>query len=171
MSPASRKPSGPRGRAPPHPGRGSSSVCLGRAAAREPRGAPPRTGRHRVAPRAARGHAFFLLSMARTTWLFWDTAGNALFFWSVLCVFCVGFFFLFKLCRFPSASLVPSVVESRCSPFVLARVSPAFAQRGLGGGGGRRVLGPGPRSASLTKASEQAPRTRAPAAGPPHGFS
>lgn len=140
-------------------------------AAREPRAAPPRTGRHRVAPRTARGHAFFLLSMARTTWLFWDTAGNALFFWSVLCVFCVGFFFLFKLCHFPSASLVPSVVESRCSPFVLARVSPAFAQRGLGGGGGRRVLGPGPRSASLTKAPEQAPRTRAPAAGPPHGFS
>lgn len=171
VSPASRKPRGPRGRAPPHPGRGSSSVCLGRAAAREPRAAPPRTGRHRVAPRTARGHAFFLLSMARTTWLFWDTAGNALFFWSVLCVFCVGFFFLFKLCRFPSASLVPSVVESRCSPFVLARVSPAFAQRGLGGGGGRRVLGPGPRSASLTKASEQAPRTRAPAAGPPHDFS
>lgn len=92
VSPASRKPRGPRGRAPPHPGRGSSSVCLGRAAAREPRGAPLRTVRHRVAPRAARGHAFFLLSMARTTWLFWNAAGNTPFFGSVLCIFCVGIF-------------------------------------------------------------------------------
>lgn len=77
-------------------------------AAREPRGAPPRTGPHRVAPRAARGHAFFLLSMARTTWLFWDSAGNALFFWSVLCVFCVGFFFFLSSVVFPLPASSPA---------------------------------------------------------------
>lgn len=49
VSPASRKPSGPRGRAPPHPGRGSSSVCLGRAAARSP-GAARGAAAHRSSP-------------------------------------------------------------------------------------------------------------------------
>lgn len=49
VSPASRKPRGPRGRAPPHPGRGSSSVCLGRAAARSPGAASGATA-HRSSP-------------------------------------------------------------------------------------------------------------------------
>lgn len=49
VSPASRKPRGPRGRAPPHPGRGSSSVCLGRAAACSPGAASGATA-HRSSP-------------------------------------------------------------------------------------------------------------------------
>lgn len=49
VSPASRKPRGPRGRAPPHPGRGSSSVCLGRATACSPGAASGATA-HRSSP-------------------------------------------------------------------------------------------------------------------------